>query len=216
MNDFINMILAAGKRNFDFSWVVPLILFAVYAFSAIGKFLQQRKEKQLEEESPQQIKPRFKPLDNGQQKPASLTPEQRRAQRLPYAPRQSQQPKPAALRQVQPVRQLSPESVKETLAPVLQPVKPTVQRMTPRSMPIQPTVRKRTHAVKAGTATAVKRQPQPVKARQRIAKPKPHTTAKPAAKQSRLAELLTDKNDLRRGIIYSEIFGKPIALRDQL
>ena len=214
MNDLLNTILAAGKRNFDFSWVIPLIFFAVYVFSAIGKFLQQRKEKQLEEESPRP-KPRYKPLDNGRQKPTSLTPEQRRAQRLPYAPRQSQQPKPVAPRPVQPVR-LRPESVKEPLTPVLQPVKPTVQRVTPRSMPTQPTVRKRTHAVKARTATAVKRQPQPVKARQRIAKPKPQPTAKPAAKQSRLAELLTDRNDLRRGIIYSEIFGKPIALRDQI
>lgn len=210
MNDLFELILAAGGKQRDFSWIFPLVLFVVYGISAIGKVIQNKQSQQPDEEKETEQKPRYKPIE---QKQEPLTPEQRRAQRLPYAPKQGQphqpQPRPAAPALARPERHMETVVVEQRSAPIARPV---TRQPAPR--PVQAAVRKRTHAVQARAAVATKKQIAPTPPKQPL--PVAEILPKPALKKSRLAELLTDKNDLRRGIIYSEIFGKPVAIRDHI
>lgn len=210
MLDLLSMMLAARNRTPNFEWVIPVIFFAVYAFSAIGKVLKERKDKQQQEESPKP-KPRYKSLDDEQER-LPVTGQQRRAQRLPYAPKQPQRTRPVTPRTVEPAafEELSVSAPQPVRPAAAHPTVRSVSASTPKRIPTA--THKRTHAVRARTTTAVKRQAAPATEKSITPKPQP----KPATQKSRLAELLTDNNDLRRGIIYSEIFGKPIGLRDQL
>ena len=216
MINLLEKILAAPRRsNGDkFSWLVPVAIFAVYAVSSIAKRLaESKRQEELKEKrrnfgTNSTVKPRYKPIDSASavESRASTT---RRSQQLPYA-------KPTAEGQRRPARRVEPRpAVQQPQRTVPRPERP--EQPGPKlEVPFPAAVR---------TYPTAERQPRraaPIKKPRRAKAPAP---VKPAVrevrKETKAAILpgiislddLKEKENLRRAIVFSEILGKPLALR---
>jgi hypothetical protein len=229
MNELSDMLLVAAGKNFDDGWMqllIPVIIVIVYAVGGILKMRSNMKEQQ-EDKGPE-AKPRYKPLnDTGWTSTArkevaapEMSPAQRRGadQRIEreLAPSVRRQPQPARSpnvgRVTKPEERKTLENFLETVAPKPLAVKIAEERAKAqaRPKPQQP------------------QWPRSSKRRQAAQKRKPKVAPKGAGKAApvrleapelisptlSLGEKLSQAAELRNAIIYSEIIGKPIALRD--
>jgi FtsZ-interacting cell division protein ZipA len=210
MTDFLETILAARKKSGG--WVellIPIIFVIIYVVSALAKMKKGARDGQIElKERPSlrdtEGKFRYKSLDDTaarqRTRPAPRQP-------VPTQPRQPIRPQPAA-RRPQPTVQPRPARVPSHLRPQTPPVRPSpIQPAQVR--PPRPKAKQRRVAPKAAPRAVQKlRQPQKVAAA--VVKPPAEVVHKPRT----LRADLSGSSNLQRAIIYSEILGKPLALRD--
>ncbi len=201
MTDFLETIVAARKKGGG--WIVPIIFVVIYIVSALGKLKRGGGEEDIELEKRPNLRDtegkfRYKSLDDtaARQRPA--------AQRsVPTQPRQPLRPQPVA-RRPQPTVQPRPARVPSLLRPQAPSVRPgpirSAQAPAPRPRPVKPKAALR--------ARQKPRQPQKVAAA--VVKPPAEVVHKPRTLRSDLS----GSSNLQRAIIYSEILGKPLALRD--
>ena len=210
MIDFLETILAARKKSGG--WVellIPIIFVIIYVVSALAKMKKGARDGQIElKERPSlsdtEGKFRYKSLDDtaARQRPAAPR------QPLPTQPRQPIRPQPAA-RRPQPTVQPRPARVPSHLRPQTPPVRPGPIQPAQVVHPPRPKAKQRRVATKAAPRAVQKlRQPQKVAAA--VVKPPAEVVHKPRT----LRADLSGSSNLQRAIIYSEILGKPLALRD--
>ncbi len=214
MNGLLDILLAAPK-NVSGEWIrllIPIIIVIAYAVSGI---LKMRSKLDKEQPTEEQQKPRYKPLD-GQSRnwerpdaePAvpEMSPGQRR-----QVDRQIERklvPQPAAPRQPAPARpqqRRTLEAFLETIAP-----KPPIAAPQRAAAPAPQQRRRAEAARRQQAARKIKPKAPPPKAKVAA---KEKATAQPSPIGS-LTERLAQPDEIRRAIIYAEILGKPIALRD--
>ena len=207
MTDFLETILAARKKGGG--WIVPIIFVVIYIVSALGKLKRGGGEEDIEFEKRPSLRDtegkfRYKSLDDTaarqRTRPAPRQP-------LPTQPRQPLRPQPAA-RRPQPTVKPRPARVPSHLRPQVPSVRPgpiqPAQVHPPRHKPKQRRVKPKA----APRAVQKPRQPQKVAAA--VVKPPAEVVHKPRTLRSDLS----GSSNLQRAIVYSEIWGKPLALRD--
>ena len=215
MNDLLDILLAAPK-NVSGEWIrflIPVIIVIVYAIVGI---LKMRSNLDKEQPTEEQQKPRYKPLDDQSRRweqpspePAApeISPAQRRQvdrqieRQLVPGPGPRSQPTPA-----RPQQRRTLEAFLETVAP-----KPLI---APKPQPAAAPARQ-----ERLRAQAAQRQQAARKIKQKVPPPKAKVAAKektPAQPSpiASIGERLAQADEIRRAIIYAEILGKPIALRD--
>lgn len=215
MNGLLDILLAAPK-NFSGGWIrvlVPIIIVIVYAISGI---LRMRSNLDKEQPTEEQQKPRYKPLDDqsrGWERPSAepsapeMSPGERR-----QVDRQIERklvPEPAPRRQPTPPRpqqRRTLEAFLETIAPK----PPTAAKPQPAAAQAREQRLRAQAAQRQQTARKIKAKAPPAKAKVPAKKKAP---AEPSPITS-LTERLAQPDEIRRAIIYAEILGKPIALRD--
>jgi len=215
MKDVLDILLAAkGDGENWINMLIPVVIVIVYAISGI---LRMRSNLDKEKPAEDRQKPRYKPLDGQSrdwEQPAAepATPEMPPAQRR-QVDRQIERklaPEPAVRRQPTPTR---PQQ-RRTLEAFLETVAPPKPLAAAKAQAAAAQAReKRLRAQTAQrkqTAKKIKRKPAPAKAKV-AAKKKPSPQPSPITS---LAERLAQPDEIRRAIIYAEILGKPIALRD--
>ena len=204
MIDFLETILAARKKSGG--WVellIPIIFVIIYVVSALAKMKKGARDGQIElKERPSlrdtEGKFRYKSLDDAAatKRPAGPRP-------MPTQPRQRQPIRP------QPTVQPRPARVPSHLRPQTPPVRPGPIQPAQVVHPPRPKAKQRRVATKAAPRAVQKlRQPQKVAAA--VVKPPAEVVHKPRT----LRADLSGSSNLQRAIIYSEILGKPLALRD--
>jgi hypothetical protein len=234
MTDFLEMVLAARRKD-DGGWIqllIPIVFVVIYVVSALAKLKRGGAEEDIELEKRPSLRDtegkfRYKALDEAgaRERPAGPRSVPPRAKTLPYAkegvpgaerqypaPReplqvQLRQPQPAP-RRPQPTFQPRQAREPSYMRPQTPPVRPgpiyPAQAPAPR-----PKAKQRPVKPKAAPRTAQKpRQPQKVAADE--TKPPAQIVHKPRT----LRADLSGSSNLQRAIIYSEILGKPLALRD--
>lgn len=228
MTDLLEMILAARKKGGG-GWVqllIPIVFVVVYVISGLAKMKKGARDEGIElEEKPSlrdtEGKLRYKAIDEAgaRERPAAPRSVQPRAKQLPYAksarpaaqrpaPRQPQpaarRPQPAARRpqpMVQPRHARVPSHLRPQVAPPV--------RQRPAPVAPRPRTKPKRAEPKPATRVAQKlRKPQKVAA----AETKPPDQV--VRKRRTLRQDLSGSSNLQRAIIYSEILGKPLALRD--
>jgi hypothetical protein len=206
MTDFLETILAARKKGGG--WIVPIIFVVIYIVSALGKLKRGGGEEDIEFEKRPNLRDtegkfRYKSLDDTA---ASQRTRPAPRQPVPTQPRQAPRPQPAA-RRLQPTVQPRPARTPSPLRPQVPSVRPgpirPAQAPAPRPRPKERRVKPKA----APRAVQKPRQPQKVAA---VAKPPAEVVHKPRT----LRADLSGSSNLQRAIIYSEILGKPLALRD--
>jgi hypothetical protein len=216
MIDFLETFLAARKKGGG--WIVPIIFVVIYIVSALGKLKKGGAQEDIEFEKRPSLrdtegKLRYKALDEAgaRERPAGPRPVPPRTKTLPYAkpgvqPTTQRQPQPVT-RRPQPTVQPRPARVPSYMRPQMPPVRPGPIR--PAQMPpLQP--RPKQQRVKPKAAPRVEKPRQPQKAAAAVVKP----PAEVVHKSRTLRADLRGSSNLQRAIIYSEILGKPLALRD--
>jgi hypothetical protein len=221
MNNLLEMILAARKKGGGFEWIVPLIFVGVYIVGGIAKMRAAKKEGAAEpEEKPGALggegKLRYKALDGtaAARRPApKLRSVQPRAKQLPYA-------KPSAQPTAQRPTPRQPRPVAPGPQPIVRPIPVQARREGQIQVP-----RPRPRPAPAAPRPWPKHKRAEPKPAPRVAQ-KPRLPQKPAAavvseppaqivrKRRTLRQDLSGSSNLQRAIIYSEILGKPLALRD--
>jgi hypothetical protein len=188
MNELLSQIILAARNNDGESWMNLLFILVVGIFWAVGGILKAKANKAaLKEEKPLPGKP----------KPARKPPERRRAlQELQKQP--SQKPAPAVrAAQRKQRRQMVPQPaapqqrrkvVRPQVEPVIQELAAPEIGLKPEEIKLQPLVT----GLKDTGAAAVK-----------------------AASAIVSLDNLTEGDNLKMAIIYAEILGKPLALRDR-
>lgn len=226
MIDLLDNIIMAGRGSGG--WIGPLFLILFFVFINVAKVIAQRKQQQKLDEKPTDLsRPRQKTVQ-----PTDYT-TTRRSQNLPYAPKnempaaqniqpRAQQPDPQQQKPVKRTVQQAPAHAQRTETVQSRPQKP-VQRQTrdqkirsPRTVQqaaSQPT-RRLQRQPRAVPKKQIKQQKvvqttRPVQQQKAVRQP---VKTKPAA--TGLIHLLQNSNELKKGIIYAEILGKPAALKD--
>lgn len=215
MNGLLDILLAAPK-NFRGDWIrvlIPIIIVIVYAVSGI---LKMRSNLDKEQPTEEQQKPRYKPLDDqsrGWEKPS---PEPAASEMSPGQRRQVDRrierqlvPEPAAPRQpavARPQQRRTLEAFLETIAPK----PPIAAKPQPAAAPARERRLQAQTAQRQQAARKIKPKAPPPKVKVAA---KEEVSAEPSPISS-LAERLAQPDEIRRAIIYAEILGKPIALRD--
>ena len=225
MSDFLETIVAARRKG-DGGWIqllIPIVFVVIYVLSGIAKLKKGARDEEVElKERPSlrdtEGKFRYKALDEagGRQRPAGPRSVPPRAKALPYvkpgapgAPRQypaPRQPQPVT-RRPQPTVQ-RPAREPSYMRPQTPPVRPgpirPAQAPPPRSKPKQRPVEPK----------AAPRAPQKPRQPQKVAAAETKPPAQVVHKRRTLRQDLSGSSNLQRAIIYSEILGKPLALRD--
>jgi hypothetical protein len=206
MTDLLEMILAARKKGGG--WIVPIIFVVIYIVSALGKLKRGGGEEDIEFEKRPSLRDtegkfRYKSLDDSsaRQRPAAPS-------AVPTQPRQPIRPQPAA-RRPQPTVKPRPARVPSHLRPQVPSVRSGPIRPAARAPASRPHPKQRRVKPKAAPR-AVQKPRQPQKTAAAVVKPPAEVVHKPRALRSDLS----GSSNLQRAIIYSEILGKPLALRD--
>jgi Na+-transporting methylmalonyl-CoA/oxaloacetate decarboxylase gamma subunit len=207
-NIFDFLILAERKKGPDFSWVVPVLFVLVWVVTGIGKFVKnamdnrERNEKMESDSDQSQRKLRYKPIPDASAKRRELqqtiplvAPVSRTRDRVPTRVSDEQRPKPPSA--VASLKKAMHEAMQEAAA------QQGIAR-APKPVPARP---------KAARATGGNRRKE---ARQAPRKPvqQPERKVQPVQRQETVLSELLQKENIRKAIIYSEIIGKPMALRD--
>jgi len=198
-------ILARGDDGRNLEWIVPVILVVVWIISGVGKLIASARQDRIQREKRQErsgtddSQMRYKPIPDGS------------------APKRRERSIP----QVVPV-----ERVRETM-----PSAERVNKPEPKRQGTIASLKKAMHdAMEGAQMQQAKRQaPKPAVRRpekvQHATTRKVSTKRKPVSKEpvrevevipqdgSVLRELL-ERENIRKAIIYSEILGKPLAMRD--
>ena len=228
MNELSDMLVVAAGKNFDDGWMqllIPVIIVIVYAVGGILKMRSNMKKQQDEEP---EAKPRYKPLDDtswtstARKEPAAseMSPAQRRG-----ADRRIERELASPVRrQPQPVR--SPNGGRVTRPEERKTLEAFLETAAPKPLAVK--IAEEREKAKARPKPQQPQWPRSSKRRQAAQKRKPKVAPQAARKASpgkpeapelisptlSLGEKLSQAAELRNAIIYSEIIGKPIALRD--
>lgn len=201
MNELFEYIIAA-KRNKpgDFGWVVPIVLVIFYAVAAITR----ARKKTEEEQGPQEKEP---PTE--EERKASEQWQQKALRKELTHPVQQQRELPASKdrsfdREIPPKgREIAPQRKK-----VMQEMMEEVYRQA-TGMPPRQAAKPPSKAVRRPPLHDEPKRPLPVKKPVEARKPRPEETPEPAGKLAGLDRM----GEMQRAIVYSEILGKPVALR---
>ncbi len=204
MTDFLETILAARKKGGG--WIIPIIFVVIYIVSALGKLKRGGDEEDIELKKRPSLRDtegkfRYKSLED-----TAATKRPAGPRSLPTQPRQPIRPQPAAHRPqptVQPISARTPSH----LRPQVTSVRPGPIRHARAPAP-RPRPKQRRVTPKA-TSRAIQKPRQPQKVAATVEPP-----AETAHKPRTLRSDLSGSSNLQRAIIYSEILGKPLALRD--
>ena len=234
LSEWLKFVLAARRKKPDggiSEIVIFIVIAAVYALSGILKMRSKDKDaskfsKRDIPEHPIRTKPRYKPLADAPPSPAATRGKVQKA--LPYAKQVARKPAPRQMRQQQrypqqprPARppqrtvESKPEEViKKILEPFFEPQKPE-QRPQRQARPTRrrPAVR-RPETEQAAAEKARRQKAKPAaKADKKKAAPAP---AKPASPPPAFASLehISQPDNLKMAIVYAEILGQPVGLRD--
>lgn len=191
-------ILAAGDNGPNLEWIVPVILVVVWIISGIGKLIASarqdriQREKQMGRSGMDESKMRYKPIQDSSAPQGraravpQIVPVERVRETVPSAGRIKPEPKHGAI-----------ASLKKAMHDAMEEAK---------SQAGKPAVR-RTKKVQRATARKVPSKPKPV------AKEPVREVEVMPQEGSVLRELL-ERENIRKAIIYSEILGKPLAMRE--
>ena len=235
LSEWLKFVLAARRKKPDGSIseiVIFIAIAAVYALSGILKMRSKDKDaskfsKRDIPEHPIRTKPRYKPLADAPPSPAATRGKIQKA--LPYAKQVARKPAPRQMRQQQrysqqprparpPQRTVEPkpeEVIKKILAPFFEPQKPE-QRPQRRTRPTRrrrPVVRRPETEQDAAEKARRQKAKAAAKADKKKAAPAP---AKPASPPPAFASLehISQPDNLKMAIVYAEILGQPVGLRD--
>ncbi|MCF7955537.1 MAG: hypothetical protein K9M75_07030 [Phycisphaerae bacterium] len=210
-------ILAARDGGRDFSWVVPVVFVVIWIISGVGKVIaaarqdRKQREKQRSAGGQREAKMRYKPI------PGSSAPEPQRRDRSmsQTAPIERVRDKKPAYDHV---RDEMPDAEQFNREPKHQGTIASLKKAMHDAMEEAQMQKAKRVAIKAEAT----RRPKKV---QRKTTRKVPAAPKPMAKEpvmevevlpqegSVLRELL-EKDNIRKAIIYSEILGKPLAMRE--
>jgi len=224
MIDFLETIVAARKKGGG--WIVPIIFVVIYIVSALAKLKRGGAEEDIELEKRPSLRDtegkfRYKALDEAgaRERPAGPRPVPTRAKTLPYAKpgapgAQRQRPAPS---QPLPVQPRQPQPVSRRPQPTVQPRPARVpSHLRPQEPPVRPGPIRPAQA--SPPRPRPKTTPRVAQKLRRPQKPAAAVVSEPPAqvvrKRRTLRQDLSGSSNLQRAIIYSEILGKPLALRD--
>jgi len=223
MTDLLEMILAARRKGGG-GWVqllIPIAFVVIYVISGLAKMKRGAQDEDIELEEREQPAPgqpgefRYKVLDDtaAAKRPAPPRSVQPRAKQLPYA-------KPSA----QPTAQRPTPRQSRPVAPGPQPrVRPRpiqarreakIQVPRPRPRPAPSAARPRPKHKRAEPKPAPRVAQKPRQPQKPAAAAVSEPPAEAVRKRRTLRQDLSGSSNLQRAIIYSEILGKPLALRD--
>ncbi|MBW8016331.1 MAG: hypothetical protein FVQ82_09105 [Planctomycetes bacterium] len=195
-------ILAAGN---DFSWVVPVIFVAIWIIGGIGKVIvaarEDRKKRDQQTSVPGQPekKMRYKPIPDASSPRQSqrTIPQQAPVQRVrePMPPAQRAKPEPKRPGTVATLKKAMHDAMEEAY-------KQQAKRQAPEPPPRRPKKVQRTTTRKVPTPT------------KQVAK-EPVKQVKVIPQEGSVLKELLERENIRKAIIYSEILGKPLAMREQ-
>ncbi|MCK4998062.1 MAG: hypothetical protein KAS23_00955 [Anaerohalosphaera sp.] len=215
------LILAEGGGG----WIVPVIVFLFYGVVNISKMIAERKQQQKLDEQPTEMSKANKPAGNVDYTTT------RRAKNLPYAPKNDMPPVQKIPQRIQPRPEVRPIPVARPAQTPVRAQRPVpVHRETPAQRPAKQ-VQRSTNIKQVSVQPDRKRFSQsPSSAKEQVSQrksvPKKRTVhqPKPAAQrvasapapaaQQNLLKLFQNSNEIKKGILYAEILGKPMALRD--
>jgi hypothetical protein len=201
-------ILAAGDEGSSYDWIVPVAFVAIWIIGGIGKVIASAREnqKQREKQKPASGQPenkmRYKPI------PDASTQHQRRERTMPQVVsvpknkdrdtipgREKTKPKPK--------RHGTVETLKKAMHDAMEEAYPKqAKRQSPKPVSAR--------SAKRVQRKATRRTPAPPS---KVSK-EPARKAQPQLHQESMASGLRERENLRKAIIYSEILGKPLALRE--
>lgn len=207
MNDLFEMVLAAkGREESDYSWLIPLVVFAIWIVGSVFKAMRNAKETR-QEDTQKQVEAVKRPSTLPQEEPRYKY----KALKHELSPRERPIPqvamnKPGDLRQRQrrtetPKKQPGP--VSSLKAAVRKAVEEAYSQQAQRQIP------------KPARTQPPKRVP--LKEKTVSARPKPaveHAATIMEHHTESIKSGLSHKESLRNAIVYSEILSKPIALRE--
>jgi len=195
-------ILAAGDDGGrDYSWIVPVVFAAIWIIAKFGSGIvaanESRKEKQKERSGTDDSQMRYKPIPDGsapqrRERAVSQTASVERRNTMPAAGRVKSEPK----------HQGTIASLKKAMHDAMEDAQmQQAKRQAPKQAVRRP--KEVQHATTRKVST--KRKP--------VAKESVREVEVMSQEGSVLLELL-ERENIRKAIIYSEILGKPLAMRD--
>ena len=203
--NILSEIFILGKSD-DFSWVVPVVFVAIWIIGGIGKVVvaaredRKRREQQRPAAGQPENKMRYKPIPD-----ASST--HRRERTIPQvAPvQQVREPMPSAQRsKPEPKRPGAVASLKKAMHDAMEDAhKQQAQRQAPK-----PAAARKPKKVQRTTTRRV-----PTKRKQVAKEPVKQSQVTP--QEGSVLKELFERENIRKAIIYSEILGKPLSLREQ-
>lgn len=225
MNGICETILAGSGGWFQI--LVAVAVMVIYGLGGLAKIRRGQEEPEEEGHEPQrpgdrpQQAPRYKPIDD---QPTTHRTTSQRARTLPYArdagagepvglgpqqrrPAQRPLPRPQTLQQPAPARADRPAS--QPPPPVPQPQ--YGQRQHRRPIPVGQAEHTQVRPATSRPAVKKVRRPKPAAPIQKASQPAPVIPIEALSIAS-----LRDPDNLKMAIVFAEILGKPIALRDQL
>jgi hypothetical protein len=198
-------ILAAGGKDRDFSWVVPVAFVAIWIIGGIGKVIASAREnqKQREKQKPAPGQPenemRYKPI------PDASSQHQHRERAMPQivsVPKNKDRDTIPGREKAEPKRTGTVAALKKAMHDAMEEAQMQQgKRQAPKQAVRKP--KKVQHATTRKVST--KRKP--------VAKEPVREVEVMPQEGSVLRELL-ERENIRKAIIYSEILGKPLAMRD--
>jgi hypothetical protein len=212
-NIFDLFILAAKNNDRDYSWVVPVFFAVVWVLVSIGKFSkaaydnwQQRQKQDYESDSAQAGHTlRYKPIPDAAAKRREIqttipvaVPVPRNRDRMPAPALERSEPKPPGA--VASLKKAMHEAMEEVAG-----------QQAKSQMPKPVAARPKAARVPTRTQSRATRKAPPVA---RKAVQPPQEKKQPVQQQETILSGLWQKENIRKAIIYSEIIGKPLALRD--
>ncbi len=207
----------------------------IYGLGGLAKARGGQKEAEEEDRQPQrpgdrpQQVPRYKPIDN---QPATRRTTSQRARTLPYARDAGADkpagPRPQAPQQRRPIQRPQPPARAQRPAsppppPAQQPQYGQRQHRRPipvaqvEHLQVRPAASRPQPRPASRSATRKVRRPKPAKPAAAVQKPLQSSQPAPVIPLEALSiSSLREPDNLKMAIVFSEILGKPIALRDQL
>jgi len=222
-------ILAARRPNIEGEWIeilIPVLIIIVYAISGILKMRSNLKEQQKTEQDIE--RPRYRPLDEESwERPAGEAADQESARlerMLEVKPMARAEPpvrRPIPARPSQPTTRQERRTLDAFLA--TQAPKPLAERIAEAQARAQALARAQAQQMsqKLGPHAAQRMQtaqtrkpkvaPSPAAP---VARAQPPARVPPSGPRSTIAADLMRTDSLRKAILYTEILGAPLALRD--
>ena len=210
MNDLFEYILAAGgrKKSNDFSWVLPIVLVVFYGLAAIGRAFKKPEQDQTKPEKTQPDEEERRTSQNWQEQ--ALRKQQHREDKLQRQEtrhqRQYVKQHHIATHDAQPHEEHIFEPETPTEGGRAEDERQTILHEMMAQVYQQAEVKTPKPARKAITRKPMRKEP--------VKKSTEKPRKKPAPTQTHGLAHLAGLNELKKAIVYAEILGKPIALRD--
>ena len=208
MIDSIGKLLIAGWEG---SWIIPLIVFLFYVFINISRVIAERKDQKLAEQPSDLKRPRHRPIDG----PNYST--KHRVRNLPKAPKHDSPAMQKIPPCIQPQTEVKPAPFdRHTQTRVKQQDQPLKFYNSVQQISVHPDRK----LFNQSSIEEKKHIPQNIEIPIIMKQSVDHKTTLPQrpltapTSQPRFLHLFPNSLELKKGILYAEILGKPIALKD--